>query len=58
MAKYSRFDPSNKKKSRDKNTNTEKLKSSKIKKFNKVDSEDWEEYDQKFNLQNVMKNIK
>jgi adenosyl cobinamide kinase/adenosyl cobinamide phosphate guanylyltransferase len=58
MAKYSRFDPSNKKKNRDKNFNVEKQKNSRIKKHDKNVDEDWEEYDEKFNLQNVMKNIK
>ena len=59
MAKYSRFDPNNKKKSRDKSSREDKLKSNNLRKTKAVDilEDDWKELDDKFNLENIIKNL-
>jgi len=59
MAKYSRFDPSNKKKSRDKNSVfSEKNKISKAKKVQRDIEVDWGDYEDKYDLQKIVKNLK
>lgn len=59
MAKYTRFDPNNKKKSRDKSSREDRLKSNNLKKSRQVDifEDDWEELNSKFNIENIIKNL-